>query len=129
MTFKMASQPSGSVEDGTNHNSGKQKANGFNVELSVLRNGRAIVFSKHYACSVSDRAMMHGMESFYKSKLDETTSERNTPDVNIPYGRYHDSLAVLEDKGYHGATNMLHVIYPTKRPSGGTLTAENNAKI
>lgn len=132
VTFQPANRPIGNLSEGKYYFSGKHKAYGYKVEASVLPNGICIGVTRHYAGSVSDIDIMRQNEAFHNVQTKKQASEYEITDIGDLRTQYPDRWAILADKGYQGASQILRVIVPKKKPPRGSLTvddADKNFKI
>ena len=133
VTFQNSNRPGVNHEEAKRHLSNKHKLYGYKSEVSVLPNGIAIGCTPHQPGSVSDLGIFRNNIKWHQAALSKTYREaRSYPEVG-PMAEEHDGLwAVLTDKGYQGAADVIRAIMPKKKPKGGSLSHDEqriNRKI
>ncbi|RHY45295.1 hypothetical protein DYB38_000806 [Aphanomyces astaci] len=118
VTFQKTNVPVGSYAEKKLYSSGKRHLYGHKVEVSVLPNGFAINCTSYHKGSVSDKAIFDDNLDFHRTNLTKHPSEMEMTDTD---GRV-EQWAVLADKGYQGIQHEVRAVLPTKKPSGGFLT-------
>ena len=133
VTFQNSNRPGGNHEEAKRYFSNKHKLYGYKSEVSVLPNGIAIGCTPHQPGSVSDLTIFRKNIKWHQAALSKTEHEaRSYPDVG-PMAEEHDGLwAVLTDKGYQGAADVIRAIMLKKKSKGGSLSHDDlriNRKI
>lgn len=123
VTFQQANRPSGNMQEGKKYFSGKHKLYGYKVEVAVRPNGLASAFSAHYAGSVSDISIMTRRVQEHKFRLEKVAEDQDITDDEDDDGPVPTHWAIIADKGYQGAHEMLRCITPYKKPANGVLSA------
>ncbi|RHY68737.1 hypothetical protein DYB34_009084 [Aphanomyces astaci] len=118
VTFQQTNVPVGSYAEKKLYYSGKHHLYGHKVEVSVLPNGLAINCTSYHKGSVSDKAIFDDNLDFHRTNLTKHPSEMEMTDT----GGHVEQWAVLVDKGYQGIQHEVRAVLPTKKPSGGFLT-------
>ena len=98
----------------------------------MLSNGLALNFTTHYPGSISDLEIFQPNKAFHKSHLRKSSNEGTISDVGFLSGTFPNQWAVLVDKGYQGASELVCAIDPKKKPARAMLDAEDvryNRKI
>ena len=127
VNFQQSFRPSGSIQEGKLHFSGKDKLYGLKTEVSVTPIGLAINCSKHFPGSVSYFEIIQWGIDRHKLLLTKKDDELGILDVGIFQERYPGHWAVLADKGYQGIQEILSSIIPIKRPLRGVLSISDEA--
>lgn len=122
VTFQQANRPSGNMQEGKKYFSGKHKLYGYKVEVAVRPNGFAAAFSPHYPGSVSDISIMSRRIEEHRFRTEKADEDKDMTDDENEEGNSHTHWAVLADKGYQGAHEMMRFIVPHKKPPRGTLS-------
>ncbi|ETV66422.1 hypothetical protein H257_17194 [Aphanomyces astaci] len=118
VTFQKTNVPVGSYAEKKLYSSGKRHLYGHKVEVSVLPNGFGINCTSYHKGSVSDKAIFDDKLNFHRTNLTKHPSEMEMTGTD---GRV-EQWAVLADKGYQGIQHEVRAVLPTKKPSGGFLT-------
>jgi len=122
-TFQQTNRPSGTMHEGKVYCSGKHKLYAYKFEVSVLSNGLAVGCSKHYPGSVADIDILSKNLAFHKSVTWKTEPEKEEDDGGLLNEEYGDAWAVLVEKGYQGAGEMMMALHPFKKPAYRMLSS------
>lgn len=126
VTFQQSNRPSGNMQEGKRYFSGKHKLYGYKMEVCVRPNGLASAFSQHYPGSVSDITIMSQRIEEHKFRTEKVSEDKELTDDededSADEGTTQTHWAILADKGYQGAHEMMRCITPYKKPRQGDLT-------
>ncbi|KAF0685323.1 Aste57867_22743 [Aphanomyces stellatus] len=122
-TFQQTNVPAASFNEKKLYFSKKHILYGHKVEVSVLPNGLAIISTRHYKVSVSDKTIFDENLDFHVNNLAKKPSELVMGDEGEDNdGRRAVEWAVIADKGYQGIQHAVRAVLPFKKPAGGVLT-------
>lgn len=122
VTFQQSYRPSGNMQEGKKYFSGKHKLYGYKVEVAVRPNGYASAFSAHYPGSVSDISIFQRRIDEHKFRTEKVNEDKEMDDESAAEGQAHTHWAVLADKGYQGAHEMMRCITPHKKTPNSYLS-------
>lgn len=121
--FQPSYRPSGRFQEQKEYFSAKHKLYGHKIECSVAPNGLAVDISEHFPGSKSDLTIFLDRASRHRNMLKKADDEE--VDVGERSREFPRSWAVLVDKGYQGAGQVIRTIQPKKQPRGGQLDHED----
>ena len=122
MTSQHANRPCGNIDDAKPYDSAKDKLYGFKTEASVLPNGIAVHITAHCPGATSDLEVFRRYITRHRDLLRKRGSELDVLDTSRGSDKYPNLWAVLLDKGYYGAFEIVRAIYPTKKPPNHMLS-------
>lgn len=129
VTFQQSNRPSGNHEEAKGYFSGKHKLYGYKNEVSVLPNGLAINVTEHYPGSVADLVILRENLKFHRNALRKTESEEaDYHDIGALAEEFKGFWALIMDKGYQGAEEILRAVIPKRKPRNGVLTSEDTRR-
>ena len=97
---------------------------GYKPQVSALPNGIPLAGSYHDLGSMSDLNMFRSMAHFHR-RATKNEHESLTPDHGPLRTLCPINLAILTDKGYKGAADILRVLSPMKKPTHGRLFVDD----
>ena len=115
VTFQQTNRPSGNHQESKRYFSGKNRLYGYKVEVSVLPNGLALVFSLHRHGSVSDLTMFREGFDWHENASEKKPGDMVVSDHGPLQTQFPMKWAILTDKGYQGANDTLRVLFPKKK--------------
>ena len=125
VTFQQSNRPSGNMQEGKVYYSGKHKLYGYKVEVCVRPNGLASAFSSHFPGSVSDLTILHKRHTIHQKRLKKRDDDGHFKDEYAMAEKYPNHWAILADKGYQSASEILRAVTPRKKPARGVLGRED----
>jgi hypothetical protein len=125
VTFQQRSRPKMLFNEAQYYFSGKHGAYGFKTEVAHLPNGLAIFISDTYAGSVHDFTIFKDNVEGYKTFLEKKSSDHKVEDKGELKNKYPKHWALMADKGYQGAVELLRAILPCK---GKEITKEDTLR-
>ena len=128
VTFQQANRPSGNHEESKKYFSNKHKLYGYKTEASVLPNGLCINFFTHFPGFTSDITIFRENEQFHVNALAKTRDEEADVDNGSGSDLFTGLWAVVLDKGYQGAQELLRTVIPKKKPVRAELCRDDERK-
>jgi len=124
-TFQTRTRPNMLFKEAQYYFSGKHHSYGYKTEVAHLPNGLAAFVSDVYAGSVHDFAIFKETVELYKKFLEKKGQDFKVKDDGEFKDKYPKLWALMADKGYQGACELIRAILPTK---GTDLTDEEIKK-
>jgi hypothetical protein len=118
--FQPSYRPKGRFQEQKEYYSAKHKLYGMKIEVSVAPPGVAFDMSDAFPGSKSDLTIMLDRVSVHKKMLKKRSNESES-DFGEGSQQFGDSWAVLVDKGYQGAGQVIRALHPKKKPIHGQL--------
>lgn len=125
VTFQTRTRPKMLFKEAQYYFSGKHSSYGYKTEVAHLPNGLAVFVSDFYAGSVHDFTIFKDNLEIYKTFLQKIGSDHKIEDKGELKDKYPKSWALLVDKGYQGASDLMRAIVPKK---GKDLPKEEQIK-
>lgn len=95
VTFQQANRPGGSLEQAKPHYSGKHQLYSLKIDRSMLPKGMAVLGSRYYPCSISDKDIMSPEQNIHRSLLRKKGHEEAIMDYGIYREEYDHSWDIL----------------------------------
>ena len=126
VTFQTRTRPKMLFREAQYYFSGKHHAYGFKTEVAHhLPNGLVVFVSDLYGGSVHDFTIFKGNVDTYKDFLEKKGLDNNVVDNGELKTKYPKHWALMADKGYQGAVELIRAILPNK---GKTLSREDQTR-
>lgn len=117
--FQPSYRPKGRFQEQKEYYSAKHKLYGMKIEVSVAPPGVAFDMSDAFPGSKSDLTILLDRVDVHKKMLKKQSDSES--DFGEGSQQFGDSWAVLVDKGYQGAGQVVRALHPKKKPMHGQL--------
>lgn len=125
VTFQTRTRPKMLFKEAQFYFSGKHHSYGLKTETAHLPNGQVAFISETYGGSVHDFTIFKDNVEIYKEFLQKKGQDNKIKDVGELKEKYPKMWALMADKGYQGASELLRAILPEK---GDELTEEDKVR-
>ena len=129
VTFQNRTRPKMLYNEAKYYFSGKHCAYGYKTEVAHLPDGKAVLISDLYGGSVHDFSIFKDNVEIYKDFLSKKSSDKKIDDNGELKTKYPKLWALLADKGYQGASDLIRAIIPTKGDNISKDDTLRNKKI
>ena len=125
VTFQSRTRPKMLFKEAQYYYSRKHSSYGYKTETGHLPNGILVFVGDTYAGSVHDFSIFKDNIEIYKSFLEKKGYEHKVEDKGELKQKYPKSWALMADKGYQGASDLMRAIIPVK---GKDVSKEDNMR-
>ena len=129
VTFQTRTRPKMLFKEAQYYFSGKHSAYGYKTEIAHLPNGLAVFISDTYAGSIHDFTLFKDNVEVYKTFLEKKTLDQRVEDKGELKTKYPKHWAMMMDKGYQGAVELIRAIIPNKGKNPSNDDELRNKKI
>ena len=120
----MANRPSGSMQEGKKCFPEKHKFYSYKMEVAARPNRLASIFSPHYPSSVFDISILTQRISEHQFLTEKCNKDQEITEKEDSNSENPSHWAVLADKGYQGAQEMLRCYITYKKLAQGSLSPD-----